>query len=164
MRVLVIAASRHGGTMEIADGIGAVLGKAGLRVDVRPIDRVATLDGFDAVVLGSAVYMGRWLEPARRFVDHHAAALATRPVWLFSSGPLGDPPKPVEVSGDIATLVESTHARGHHLFAGVLDKGELGLVERAVVGAVHAPAGDFRSWDEVADWALDIAESLRLPV
>lgn len=50
--------------------------------------------GYDAVVLGSAVYVGRWLEPARELVDAHAEELAARPTWLFSSGPIGDPPKP----------------------------------------------------------------------
>lgn len=163
MRVLVTVATKHGGTLEIARSIGATLGQTGIDTEVVPIEDVTSLERYDAVVLGSAVYMGRWLEPARRFVDRHAATLATRPVWLFSSGPLGDPPRSMEVPNDVAAMVARTHARGHHLFAGILDKGGLDLVERAVVGAVRAPAGDFRAWDEVADWALEIAETLPVP-
>jgi menaquinone-dependent protoporphyrinogen oxidase len=160
MRVLVAAASRHGGTTEIARAIGSALSEARLETDVRPIDEVTTLEPYDAVVLGSGVYMGRWLEPAKRFVERNGTALSTRPVWLFSSGPLGDPPKPVEQPTDVLGLIETTHARDHRVFPGVLDKSELGVGERAIVAVVHAPAGDFRPWDEVRTWALGIARDL----
>jgi len=55
--------------------------------------QIQAVDGFDAVVLGSAVYAGHWLKPARELVDRSRDALAARPVWLFSSGPIGDPPQ-----------------------------------------------------------------------
>lgn len=160
MRVLVTAASKHGGTIGIAEAIVAALGTASLEADIRPIDEVMSLEPYDAVVLGSAVYMGRWLGPARAFVERNGLGLATRPVWLFSSGPLGDPSKPVETPGEVAGLIETTHARDHRIFSGVLDKGSLGLGERAMVAAVRAPAGDFRAWDEIQTWAVGIAHTL----
>ena len=95
MNVLVTVASRQGATKEIAERIGEVLSAAGLGATVEPVEAVGDVDRYDAVVLGSAVRIGHWIEPARRFVRDHSAALATRPVWLFSSGPIGDPPKPV---------------------------------------------------------------------
>lgn len=163
MRVLVAAASKHGGTTEIAKAIGSALTDARLETDVRAVDEVATLDSYDAVVLGSAVYMGHWLEPAREFVDRNGTALATRPVWLFSSGPLGDPPKPASEPTDVLGLIEITHARDHRVFPGIIDKGALGFGERAVVGVVRAPAGDYRPWDEIHAWALGIARALGHP-
>lgn len=111
MRVLVTAASRHGATTEIADAIGAALREAGLETSVVPPDEVLTLAGYDAVVLGSAVYMGRWLDPAKQFAARNGAALAARPVWLFSCGPIGDPPKPTEEPVDVAGIREATGAR-----------------------------------------------------
>jgi menaquinone-dependent protoporphyrinogen oxidase len=161
MKVLVAAASKHGATMEIAQAIGRWFAEAGIEADVYAADEVTTLDGCDAVVLGSAVYLGRWLEPARRFVEHHRDELVARPVWLFSSGPIGDPPKPIEEPADIAPIREMTQALDHRIFAGRLDKRELGFGEKAVVAAVRAPDGDFRAWDEIAAWAAGIANALR---
>jgi menaquinone-dependent protoporphyrinogen oxidase len=88
MRVLVTAASRHGATAEIAQAIGDALCGRGLDVTVMPVEDVSTVEPYGAVVLGSAVYAGHWLRPASAFVATHTRALASRPVWLFSSGPV----------------------------------------------------------------------------
>lgn len=160
MKVLVTAASRHGATTEVAASIGAVLGAAGLEVQVlRPAD-VSGMDGFDAAVIGSAVYVGRWLEPARDLVQREKTALCRIPVWLFSSGPIGDPPKPADEPLDAAPLAELVAARGHRTFAGHVDRKRLGLGEKAIMAAVRAPEGDFRSWPEIEAWAREIAAAL----
>ncbi len=164
MRVLVASASRHGSTTEIARAIGTALLLRMVDADVRPVDAVVTLQSYDAVVLGSGIYMGRWLEPAKKFIEQNTDELLKRPVWLFSSGPLGDPLKPIEEPADVAGLIEATHARGHRVFAGSLDKHELGISERAIVAAVRAPEGDFRPWDEIDAWAGDIVVELAAPV
>lgn len=163
MRVLVTAASRHGATAEIADEIGEVLRIAlpNAVVDVRPPEQVNSVDDYDAVVLGSAVYMGRWLDPARKLVARLAAALAARPTWLFSSGPIGDPPRPTEDPVDVAGIIDTTGARDHRVFAGKLDKRGLGFAEKAIVTALRAPDGDFRDWAAIEAWARGIADALR---
>jgi len=165
MRVLVAAASRHGSTTDIARAIGTALMLRMVETDVRPVEQVVRLETYDAVVLGSGIYMGRWLQPAKQFIEANTDELLKRPVWLFSSGPLGDPPKPVEEPADAVRLVEATHARGHRVFAGSLDKHELGITERAMVAAVHAPEGDYRPWDDIDAWAGEIvAELVAAPV
>lgn len=161
--VLVASASRHGATDEIATAIGDALRRAGLRVTVSSPDRVATLDGCDAVILGSAVYVGRWLEPARRFIELHREALTARPVWLFSSGPIGDPPKPQEDPAEVGALLAATGARAHRVFPGKLDRGVLGMAERLIASAVRAPDGDYRPWPEIDAWAESISGALREP-
>jgi menaquinone-dependent protoporphyrinogen oxidase len=163
MRILVTAASRHGSTEEIAQELGKALreGLPAATVDVIPLDRVDTVDRYDAVVLGSAVYMGRWLETARRQVAAHAGELTDRPVYLFSSGPIGDPPKPEEEPVDIAELSRLTGARDHRVFPGRIDRHQLGLAERMVVRAVHAAEGDFRDWPAVRAWAAEIAADVQ---
>jgi menaquinone-dependent protoporphyrinogen oxidase len=160
MKVLVSAASRHGATAEIAKAIGETLEAAGLEVAILPPDTVTSLAGIDAVVLGSGVYVGHWLEPARDLVERLGAELAARPVWLFSSGPIGDPPKPEEDPVDLPELMTATGARGHRLFSGLVDKSRLGLGEKVILAAVRAPEGDYRPWDEIRAWAGEIAAAL----
>jgi menaquinone-dependent protoporphyrinogen oxidase len=161
MRVLVTAASRHGGTGEIATIIGQALTDAGLETEVKPLRALDGVAGYNAVVLGSGVYVGRWIPEAREFVRRHQIELRGRPVWLFSSGPIGSPtPKPEGDPTEIAELVASIRARGHRVFAGRLEKGKLGIGERLIVGAVHAPDGDFRDPDAIRAWVREIAEQL----
>ena len=160
MRVLITAASKHGSTGEIAGAIAEVLGGRGLETVVTPPEKVDDVAAFDAAVLGSAVYAGRWMKPARELVERAADDLAARPVWLFSSGPIGEPPRPEEDPVDVAEIVESTSARDHRVFAGRLERSRLGFGERAVVAALRAPDGDFRDWDEIRGWATAIADEL----
>jgi menaquinone-dependent protoporphyrinogen oxidase len=167
MRVLVVVASRHGATEQIAAEIAKTLRIAlsadlpGTVVDLRSAEQVDTLDGCHAVVLGSAVYMGRWLPAAREFADRHADALATLPVWLFSSGPIGEPPKPDQDPADVAKIAAGIAARDHHTFTGQLDRHRLSFAERTVVRAVHAAEGDFRDWPAIREWAIEIGAALR---
>jgi menaquinone-dependent protoporphyrinogen oxidase len=160
MRVLVTAASKHGGTAEIAAAIGRTLAEHAVDVEVTAIEDTAGVENYGAVVLGSAVYAGHWLKSATEFVEDHATQLAGRPVWLFSSGPVGAPPKPAEDPVDAADMVTASAARDHRVFPGRLDKSRLGFAERAIVTALRAPEGDYRNWDEIRAWAIGIAEAL----
>ena len=162
MTVLIAVASKHGSTKGIAEAIADEMRSTGIDADVRDIVDVTDVNRYDAVVLGSAVYMGRWMQEAQRFVETHHEAIAAVPVWLFSSGPLGaDEPKPVGDPQGIDQIVAATRARGHRTFAGRLESSELGLGERLIVKAVRAPAGDFRDWDAIRGWAREIGEALR---
>ncbi len=162
MRVLVTAASKHGATAEMASAIGTALTDAGLEVEVRPMHELEGVAGYNAVVIGSGVYMGRWMPEASEFVTRHAIELRARPVWLFSSGPVGNPdPKPEGDPIAIGELVTEIHARGHRTFAGRLDRGRLGIGEKLIVSAVRAPDGDFRDWEAIRGWSGEIAAELR---
>jgi menaquinone-dependent protoporphyrinogen oxidase len=161
VKVLVSAASRHGATVEVAATIGAVLIEAGHEVYIVAPDEVTSVDGYDAAVIGSGVYVGHWLEPARDLLARHKVALLAIPVWLFSSGPVGEPPKPLEEPADAAALVALVGARGHRTFSGNVDKRRLSFSEKAMVAAVRAPEGDFRDWPAIDAWAHEIAADLR---
>lgn len=157
-RVLVAAASRHGATAQIAEHIGEVLRGRGCDVTVADAGQVDTVAGYDALVIGSGVYAGHWLDDAKALVDRVAAHHPRPLVWLFSSGPVGDPPKPDEDPVDVEAITAATAPHEHRVFAGKLDRSQLGFAERAIMIAVRAPEGDFRDWDAIAAWAGEIAD------
>ena len=165
--VLVVVASKHGATGEIGTALARALADsdvgraAGLGALCLPVEQQPDPARYAAVVLGSAVYVGRWLEPARQYATAHAAALRSRPVWLFSSGPIGEPPFPADEPHDVGALIPLTGARGHRVFPGRLEKNRLSFGERAMVTAMRAPLGDFRNWDEIRGWAGEVAAELR---
>lgn len=163
MNVLIAVASRHGSTLEIGEAIAAGIRAGGAEAEVRGVETVPDLDAYHAVVLGSAVYAGHWMRAARVFADEHAVDLTGLPVWLFSSGPIGDPPTPMENPAEIADLSRRIFARGHRLFPGRIEGADLGLAERALVKLVRAQHGDFRPWSEIASWGESIAAELIEP-
>jgi len=163
-RILVSAGSKHGATIEIAYRIGKTIDEAGPEVTVLTPEEAESLEGFDAIVLGSAVYAGHWTRDARALADQ-VSALDPKPlVWIFSSGPLGDPPKPEEEPVDVAAIMEGTGAREHQLFSGKIDRSKLSFGEKAIMIAVKAPEGDFRDWDAIDSWARHIATELAVEV
>ncbi|HSK23809.1 MAG TPA: flavodoxin domain-containing protein [Egicoccus sp.] len=174
MRILVAYASRHGATAEIAERIATGLRDAGFEVDARHVTHVVDLDSYDAVVVGASAYMFHWLKDATRFVERQQQALAARPVWLFSSGPLGtdlvdeEGRDVFEVSRprEFDELQALIHPRGEQVFFGAWDADAqpVGLVERFMrhlPGGEAIPAGDFRNWDAIDAWAIKIARELR---
>jgi len=161
MKVLVSVASRHGASFEIAEEISATLAGAGFETAVLPPDAVTSLQEYDAVILGSSVYVGHWMDAAVNLVERFSKEIATRPVWLFSSGPVGHEPKPEDEPADLAELMATTGAREHKVFQGQVDRSRLGLGEKVLLTAVRAPEGDFRPWDEIRAWAAEIATALK---
>jgi menaquinone-dependent protoporphyrinogen oxidase len=165
MRVLVTYASRHGATADIADAICAVLrdepgADMARRVDVMPIEEVDDVGGYHAIVVGSAIYLGRWMREARRFLHDNRDVLRERSVWLFSSGPIGEPAGPEQDPTETADLIDLVRARGYRSFGGRLRPADLDLAERATVRLVHVAEGDYRDWTEIHAWAEEIAELL----
>jgi menaquinone-dependent protoporphyrinogen oxidase len=170
--ILVAYASKHGATRAIAERIADRLRAAGQQAEARPVRAAGELAGYDAVVVGSATYAGHWLKEAAEFVRRNRAVLATRPVWLFSSGPLGT--QATDAKGqdlrvaaepkEVAEFREAIGPRDHHVFFGVLDPGKLGFAERALrklpAGRALLPEGDFRDWQEIEAWAESIAHNL----
>lgn len=160
IRVLVAYASERGGTAEIADWVGAALRREGVEAEVRPAGDVPGLDGYDAVVVGGALYGGRWHREARRFVRRHAAGLAHRPVWLFSSGPLDRTAeeRAIDPVRGVANVARRVNARGHATFGGWLAPDAEGFLASRIA---QQSGGDYRDRDHVAKWATAIARELR---
>jgi menaquinone-dependent protoporphyrinogen oxidase len=188
VKVLVVYASRHGGTRGIAEKIGEVLQAEGLEASVTTPDEAKDVGAADAVVIGSGVYIGSWLKEATEFIKRNEATLATRPVWLFSSGPLPgstrstapedpltDALGPAEGPGSggrkkVAELSAAIHPRDHRVFRGAFDPKDppRSMPERLVrlmpASKDILPPGDFRDWDAIEAWAREIAGEVAGPV
>ena len=165
-KVLVAYATKYTATAEIAEKIGHVLGQAGLSTDVLPAKEVSDLTAYRAVVLGSAVYIGKWRKEAVKFLQDNEKMLAERLVWLFSSGPSGE--------GDAVELLQGwrfpakqqpiadrIQAQDIAVFHGSVDTEKLSFIEKSMINSVKAPVGDFRDWDAITSWATTIAEQLK---
>ncbi len=174
MHVLVAYATKHGSTAGIAERIAARLCRHGLDAEARPVQSVRDPADYDAVVVGAASYLFHWMKEARSFVQRHRAALAARPVWTFSSGPVGT--DEVDAQGqdvravclprEMPTIDREIGSRGHRVFFGAIgpEFRPKGLAERLVWMMPAArdsfPKGDFRDWDDVDAWADGIAREL----
>ena len=189
-RVLIVHASRHGGSAGIAERIGEVLREAGVDAVVGRARDLPDPRTFDACVVGAGVYMGSWVDDGIAYLERYAPVLALKPVWIFSSGPLPGSTKapkdpdadPVEValgpaegpgSGGRRKLDAATapiHPRGHEVFPGAFDPKDppKTIAERVVRMMPMAkgilPEGDFRDWPAIEAWARTIASDLREPV
>jgi menaquinone-dependent protoporphyrinogen oxidase len=159
--VLVTYGSKHGATAEIAETVADELRARGQSADCLPAGEVRNLDGYDAFVIGSAVYMKRWRSDARRLLKRQAKTLGMRPLWIFSSGPCGDKPDPSwSEPRSVVSQATSLHARDHVVFGGRLPLEPGNFMERAMVDACPPEQRDLRDWDEIRGWAAKIAAEL----
>ena len=174
MKVLVAYASRHGSTRGIAERITERLRADGLEATLQSAAEVRDIAGYEAVVVGSAAYMLRWLADATRFVERNRAELSARPVWLFSSGPVGTdtvdkqgrPVLEAMIPRDWPKLRAAVHPRGERVFFGAWDPDQppVGIAERFVhlmpAAKAAMPNGDWRDWPAIDAWADEIAAAL----
>ena len=124
MSVLIAYGSKHGATRRIAERIGDALRNQGVSAEVRPASGVTDLDGYEAFVIGGAVYFGSWLKEVTRFLEHHQTVLAERPCgcsaavrWVSSRPTLeGRDLRDTSVPKQLDILARAVHARGHRVF------------------------------------------------
>lgn len=163
--ILVTHASKYGATAEIAEKIGEALRQAGLTVEVKEAKGIKDLSPYNAVVLGSAVYMGRWLKNAIKFLKTNRKALTSLPVWIFSSGPTGEG-DPVEIlrgwqyPGNIQASLDQIKPREVVVFHGNVEVEKISAIERKILENVGAATGDFRDWEVIKAWGQTIADEL----
>ncbi len=157
-RVLVAYATKLGSNAEVAEAIAAVLRDRGHQAAAHPVRQVSSLDDWDAVVLGSAIYAAHWQRDARRFVDRFRDALAARPLWLWSSGPLDEQlaRARLPISAHAAEITHGLGVRDHRTFGGRLAANA--PIDSQVL--LTHPIGDFRDWDAIRAYAGEIGAAL----
>jgi menaquinone-dependent protoporphyrinogen oxidase len=151
-KILVAYATRCGSTIEVAAAIAGELNQNGLSADVRAMKHVTDLQGYNAVVLGSAIRMGNWIPEALKFVETHQAELNNLPVAIFSV-------HMINLGGDEASKTARTtyHDAVHCLikpaaeawFAGVIDMNKMSFIDRLMTKAMKATNEDKRDWKAI---------------
>lgn len=169
-KILVTYASKYGATAEIAEKIGQVLIQSGLQAEVIPVNKVRDVNAYRAVILGSALYIGKWQKEAEAFIKANEQSLSNQPFWVFSSGPTGkgDPLELVEgqrLPSALNQVVDRIHPRDVAVFHGHINPGKLNFIEKfAIKNLVKKPFGDFRDWQMITAWANQIVCDLKAAV
>jgi menaquinone-dependent protoporphyrinogen oxidase len=162
-RILVAYATRYGSTAEVAETIGDELRKAGVEVDVRPVDEVQDLSLYRAAVIGSPIYMGKWLPESQVFIEKNQQYLRTIPVAYFAVGLTvaeggAEILRKAEASMDAVRMLVNPVEVG--VFPGKLVSGGLSFTDRAIVTMIRAKSGDFRDWETVRSWAEAVRQKI----
>jgi len=163
MSILVVYGSNRGGTEGLGQMVADGLRRLGFTVEVSDARGVKRVAGYEAVIVGGALYAGRWHPDARRFVKRNQQELRTVPTYFFSSGPLDGS----AVTGDIPpvrgvrALMQRVGARAHVTFGGRLAPDAQGFPAAAMAKKL---SGDWRDPEHVEAWvkatASDIAAEL----
>ena len=165
MKVLVTYASKHQSTAEIAARIAKGIRSKKWTLDLMPVSIDIDPKNYDAIILGSALYMGQWMNSAADFILTYEKVLTERPTWLFSSGPTGDGDAKQLLNGFtfpivLAGVAERIKPQDIAVFHGKLDDETLGWGERLIVRSVRATYGDYRDWESIETWAGNIRVTL----
>ena len=163
--ILVAYASRKGSTAGIAQAIGRELQSAGHSVDVTEMKTVSTLEGYDAVVAGAPVYMGKVDKDISKFVAKNRDRLASIPVAAFAVGiaPVAPQIEPVEkVLDDLTKAVSPIQPVAATVFAGKLDPEKMSFIERQMTSLMKVRTGDFRDWNAIAAWARELPGKMKV--
>jgi len=163
-KVLVAYASQYGSTSGVADAIGKELCRRGAAVDVCRVKNVGELNEYRGVVVGSAIYRGKWLPEAVEFVQRNRGVLRQVPVGYFLVCMSMLDPSEESRRKALAYLDPVLKAESHiqplkvGIFAGALNYSNLSLPMKAIMKLKGAPEGDFRRWDTIKAWATGLHE------
>lgn len=163
---LITYATKYGATKEIAEKIAEVVSQEGIQTDILPIKQVKNLLEYQAVIMGSAVYIGGWCKEAVKYFKANQSVLSNQRVWIFSSGPTGEG-DPVELlkgwrlPKKLQATVDQIKPQDIAVFHGKVVLEELSGLHRWMVKKVDSPIGDYRDWEMIAKWAAEIAEQLK---
>jgi menaquinone-dependent protoporphyrinogen oxidase len=154
-KILVAYATRAGSTAEVAAYVAEVLRATGARVDVRHVRMVHEVQGYDAVVIGSAIRMGHWLPEALEFVKTHRETLSRIPTAYFLVSGLLRHDTP-EMRRTVLAFLDPVCAllepASIGLFAGKIDYSTMDGFDRSIAEAVSSAEGDWRNWEAIRQW------------
>lgn len=165
-KILVAYASKYGSTKEIAERISKKIDASGCKSELLEASSVNNIKQYDAAIIGSGVYIGRWLKPATKLVKKNKNSLKNIPVWFFSTGPTneGDPLKETEgwiFPNSLTDEADLIKPKDKALFRGIIQKNKLSGIEKWMMEKFNAKEDDYRDWDKIEKWAKGIAEAIK---
>jgi menaquinone-dependent protoporphyrinogen oxidase len=159
-QILITYATRAGSTAEIASEIGQTLEKNGLNVEIKPVRQVASLSGYQTVLLGSPIRMGSWLPEMVKFIQAHQAALNALPTALFTVHMLNvgeDESSRTARTAYVAPVRTLLPNAQQAFFTGRMDFSRLSLLDRFIAKMVKAVESDQRDWNAIQQWAQTLS-------
>jgi menaquinone-dependent protoporphyrinogen oxidase len=168
MKILVAYASDQGSTKEIAERIAVRIPSSVGETVCQPLDKLEQANGYDAVVIGSAVHNGKWLPEASDFIHRGSEELAEQPLWTFSVGTTDALPRlfrkkamVLEETQVADAISHDIHPIGHKLFSGVLQAELVPTIPRTILRVFGGRFGDLRDWTAIDGWADEIVLQLQ---
>ena len=156
LRVLIAYATKYGITKAIAEEIQDVLTENGIESDLINVMEVGKINAYDAVILGSPVYMGKMLAEAREFCQHYRPYLMDTWLAIFVDGISVCTPGAKDTSSLIAAIDEMYEYVRPAMktgFSGAFSPDKLSEADAQIAGMVRPPVGDFREHEELRNWA-----------
>ena len=155
MKTLIVYATKHGATRDIAERLAKQLHGADVYDLAKP--GVPAAAAYDCVVVGSPLYAGMARKEARKYLKANEAALQGKKLGLFLSGVSTEPPDSYLKSNYPASLVQ--HAATATLGA-KFDPASAGGFERFImklVAKATAPIDTIND-DAIAAFAAKLSQ------
>ncbi|MCK5848953.1 MAG: flavodoxin domain-containing protein [Caldisericia bacterium] len=168
MKVLIAYSSKYGSTREIAEHVCKILQTDGFDVNIEKASASLKMKNYDAIILGSGVYVGKWLPGMENLLKKHFSLLQEKRVWIFSDGPTGkeEPTESIKnwkFPNYLELLLKQINPKGIMVFNGKMLLEDMNMVHKFIIKKMNAPLGDFRDWEAISEWAKSIAEQLEEP-
>ena len=164
-KILVTYATKYGSTQGVAEAIAGELRAKGCSADLIPARDVKSLDGYDAIVLGSPLYVGNILGDASRFLTRFKETISLLPTAFFVLGPLDKTPKEMtDVQVQLDTVLNRMmwfKPDEIEIFTGALDFEKFRFPDSLLKLMMSASKDsnssfrthDGRDWDAIRSWA-----------
>ncbi len=170
MKVLIAYATAHGSTAEVAERMGEIFEKNDITVDVKNVENIQSIEGYDAYVIGTAVHAGTWLPQAHKFMEDFEEDLAKKPAfcWVTCIRVLESRGYDWVLNNYMPPwLLNTLNIQGLTAFAGKLALDEVSMDEEWTLAlkydgqrSARDHNGDFRDWSIIQDWSENVAQKI----
>ena len=185
MKTLVAYCTRYGATASTSEEIAKVLREEGFDVHVANLkkEKVKDISEYDFIIVGAGMQMFRWCKESEKFLNKFQKDLRERKTAIFvSSGGKAIQ----EYDGQTEEIEEnwqkylvekaekySINPVALGMFGGVWDYNKMSFIFKKTMGPfrikleevgipeVEPGVFDTRDWDEIRNWAKDLAEKVR---
>ena len=161
-KILVAYATKCGSTAEISTAITESLCAGGLSAELKRASSVKSIEGYQGVVLGTAIYMGSPLKEATDFIEKFVSQMADTPFAIFDVCLTMKEATPenekialdyLKSISDVISPIKSG------AFSGRIDLATLPPLYRMFAQADNEGTlaeGDYRDWNVISTWAEEL--------